>query len=128
MNKIIKLFSNKGVFVSLYILFMVPTYVLPYFGSNSAIVNWASIESGTGAYPLFYLHVISLLALISIAYFRSVASVRKGLAIFPLIALIFDLVPFLNFVPFVPTVMHISALVLGTNEKDAKNQDATSKS
>lgn len=101
--------GNPVVFVICYLLFMVPTYVLPYLGSNSTLVNAAAM----GKNPLFWLHLISLIILVLLAWIRGGEANKKWLIIFPILALVFDLVPALSSVPFVPTVMHLLAIILG---------------
>src|SRR5262249_36273000 len=65
------------VFVILYYILMLPTYILPYFGSNSAVFGAASVASGAGVYPLFLLHLAFLIALIVLAYIRGKVIARK---------------------------------------------------
>jgi hypothetical protein len=37
--------------------------------------------------------------------------------VFPIIASVFDLVAGLNLVPFVPTIMHLSAIIVGVSSQ-----------
>jgi hypothetical protein len=104
-----KILGNAVAFVILYIVFMIPTYLLPYFGSNSSIVNLAILWKN----PFFWLHLITLLVLVLLAWFRGKCIGKKWLIIFPILALVFDLVPLLNFIPLIPTVMHLLAIILG---------------
>ncbi len=104
----IKIFGNTVVFVVVYLLFMLPTYVLPFFGSNSVLLNAA-----VGLTLPFWLHLLSLIALTAITFFRGVAVDKKWLIIFPILATVFDLIPVLVWIPLVPTVMHLFAIILG---------------
>ena len=110
MNKIL---GNAPVFVILYILFMIPTYYLPYVGSNSAVIGATAAAADAGVLPAFWMHLGSLLVLIVITFFRGSLVDKKWLVIFPILATVFDLVPGLNLIPFIPTVMHLLAIIMG---------------
>ena len=110
-----KFLGNAIVFVILYILFMLPTYYLPYLGSNSAVLNTAGEATNNGLSPALGLHVGSLIILIAIAWFRGSFIDKKWLIIFPILATIFDLGPGLSAIPFVPTVMHLFAIIQGVS-------------
>ncbi len=104
-----KIVGVTAVYVLLYIVFMIPTYLLPYLGSNSSFINAASL----GTNPLFWVHLAALLVLVALAWGRGSIVGKPWLIIFPILALIFDLIPGLNLVPLVPTVMHLLAIILG---------------
>jgi len=108
-----KFLGNAVVFVILYVLFMLPTYYLPYLGSSSAVVGTIGAAADAGINPAFWLHLGSLIALVVIAWFRGVFVDKKWLIIFPILAIVFDLVPILNWIPLIPTVMHLLAIILG---------------
>ena len=112
-------------YVLLYLMFLVPTYALPYAGSNAYMTVLSGLETlrETGLPPdeaiagmfgvaagAFLAHLGCLLAL-----FLLVLALVPGkwVAVFPVIAATFDMVPFLNWIPLVPTAMHLLALVLG---------------
>ena len=108
-----QILGNAPVFVILYILFMLPTYYLPYLGSNSFLLNAAGVAAGVGFNPAFWPHLGSLIVLIVLAWFRGSLMGKTWLVIFPILALVFDLVAGLSSIPLVPTVMHLSAIILG---------------
>jgi len=108
-----KFLGNTVVFVVLYILFMLPTYYLPYLGSNSSVVGAIGAAADAGVNPFFWLHLGSLIALIVIAWFRGALIDKKWLIIFPILATVFDLAPGLSSIPLIPTVMHLLAIILG---------------
>lgn len=116
-----KLFGNAVVFVILYVLLMLPTYYLPYLGSNSAVIGGlGQIAAGVqdagplaGINPAFWLHLGALVLLMVITWFRGAVVNKQWLIIFPILAAVFDLAPALNFIPLVPTVMHLLAIILG---------------
>ena len=100
-----------------YVLFMIPTYVLAWGGSNSMIVQ--STATATGApqashfQTLFFIHLGCLLALCALGWLRGAGAGKTWLVTFPALALVFDLVPVLSWIPFVPTLMHLLALIVG---------------
>lgn len=108
-----KFLGNTAVFAVLYILFMIPTYFLPYLGSNSAIVGSLSVAAERGVTPVFWLHLGVLIGLIVFTWFRGALIDKKWLIIFPILATVFDLAPGINNIPMVPTVMHLLAIILG---------------
>ena len=44
--------AHPAIYVALYLVLMLPTYFLPYLGSNSAVLNTAGLASGVGMHPL----------------------------------------------------------------------------
>ena len=114
-----KFLGNAVVFVALYLVFMIPTYYLPYKGSNSAVIGAIRASAEAGINPYFWLHLAALLALVVITWFRGVLIDKKWLLIFPLLAAVFDLAPLLSVIPLVPTVMHLLAIILGVALKTA---------
>lgn len=114
MDEIKKLLGNAPVFVVAYILFMIPTYYLPYTGSNSSILHGVDAAAGTKALNFaFLLHMGTMLVLCFLCWVRG-AYVGKGwLIIFPILAIVFDFVPGLSAIPLIPTVMHLLAIILG---------------
>ena len=121
-----KVLSNTAVFIAAYLVCMVPTYILPYFGSNSAMLAASAAASGQGLLPQFWLHLLALAALVVIAWFRGAIIGKPWLAAFPAIAAAFDMLPGLSVVPMVPTLLHILALVKGTSA-EAANTAVTTK-
>ena len=117
-----KFLGNAVMFVILYFLFMVPTYLLPYMGSNSAVLNAAGTAAGAGLSPLFWYHLGSLVVLCVVAWLRGALIEKSWLIIFPILAALFDLMPGLSYVPHVPTVMHIFVIILGVIGKKAAPQ------
>ena len=92
---------------------MLLTYVLPYFGSNSSIVNAAGAAVAGRMNPLFWFHLLLLIGLCVLAWFRGGHIDKKYLVVFPFLALVFDLVPGLSAIPLIPTIMHLLAIVVG---------------
>ena len=104
--------AHPVVYFVLYILLVIPTYFLPYLGSNSA-VGIASVAATRGISPLFVLHFAFLTSLVVLAWMRGAQIRRKWLTVFPGLALVFDLTPGLNWIPIIPTTMHLLAIIIG---------------
>ena len=70
--------------------------------------------------PAFWWHLVLLLILCVLAWARGASVGKTWLVVFPIIALVFDLVAGMNVVPFVPTIMHLCAIIVGvSSEKSA---------
>ena len=76
-------------------------------------MNTASLAVTSGMSPLFLFHMGALAVCIILALLRGKGTHRTWLVVFPVLAAVFDLVPLFNWVPFVPTVMHLLAIILG---------------
>lgn len=112
-----KLLANPVLFVMAYLVFMIATYLLPYGGSNSVLIQ--SGVRGTN-YPgqshfhtLFWMHFGSLATLVVLTWIRGSFVGKNWIVIFPILAGVFDLVPGLSLIPFIPTFMHLCALIMG---------------
>jgi hypothetical protein len=64
--------------------------------------------------------------LIALAFVRGARIQRQWLIAFPIIAGLFDLVAGLNFIPFVPTILHAAALYVGASRRPNDDFDETS--
>lgn len=104
---------NKNIFIILYLLFVTPTYILPYFGSNSTVANSVSIYVGAGPTPLWWLHLFFLILLVNVSWIRGNLIKKPVLVIFPLAVIFFDLVPIFNSIPMVPTLLHVACILFG---------------
>lgn len=105
-------------FLLFYLLGMVPTYILPYFGSNSIFKQAFSAGlTGSGVGLTFTaLHLGALASCVYVAWARRQVNGKTMLVGLPVIAAVFDLVPVLSMIPLVPTILHIVALVMGFAE------------
>jgi len=115
-----KFLGNGVFFVVTYVLLMIPTYLLPWLGSNSSAAytaNALGADQATGGFVLFgfWLHLAFLIGLIAVTWFRGKFVGKQWLIVFPFIAMVFDLVTGLNWIPFVPTIMHLLAIILGAS-------------
>lgn len=109
----ILLLKNTVFYVIGYLLLMTPTYILPYFGSNSLIANGLGAALGHGPMPQWWLHAWALVMLILLGHVRGQLVGKRYLIAFPLVASVFDMVPGLSIIPMVPTVMHALVIILG---------------
>jgi hypothetical protein len=109
--------DHPALFFVLYVLFLIPTYILPYLGSNSVLVNSVSTAIENGYSPQFWLHLTALYILVVIAWFRGALIGRSWLASLPAIAGIFDLMPGLNWLPLAPTLFHVATLINGVTKE-----------
>ncbi len=108
-----KIFGNTAVFLILYIMLMIPTYLLPFLGSNSTMLNVAGVASGYGLSPTFWLHFILLALLVLVTWFRASYIAKNWLVILPILVFVFDLVPLINSIPLVPTILHVLTIIIG---------------
>lgn len=123
------LFRNTFVFVLGYVILMTPTYVLPWLGSNSAVFNAVGAAVGHGLTPQWWAHAWCLVMLILMAWLRGGFISKKYLPAFPFLAAVFDLTPGLSMIPFIPTVLHLAAIILGVKVGDQQSiLDATATS
>ena len=114
MKPFMKFLGNAPVFVVAYVLFMVPTYFLPYVGSNSSILHGLdAVVGGGNLNPAFWSHLVSMLILCFLCWIRGAYVAKGWLVIFPVLAIVFDFMPGLSVIPLIPTVMHLFAIVLG---------------
>ena len=111
---------NPVFFVIGYTVFMIPTYILPYVGSNSSVLNTLGAASGAGLNPALYVHVAALAVLVLISWLRGKLINKGWLGALPLAASMFDLLPGLSLIPMIPSVLHVVTIVLGVKEEPAK--------
>lgn len=107
---------SGALFAGLYLVGMLPTYLLPYMGSNASLTKAVGRAVGSPnmapGWP-FWVHLGLLVGLVLLTRART-APVGKGwIAVFPFLALVFDLTPGLTLIPLFPTVFHVCAIVLG---------------
>lgn len=108
---------NPVTFVVVYILFMMPTYFLPYLGSNSTVINGLGAATGVGLNPALWFHVGSLSILVFTTWMRSKITGKGWLVSMPIAASMFDLMPGLSLIPMIPTMLHMITIILGAKEE-----------
>lgn len=107
------IFKSVVAFSLAYLALMMPTYVLPWFGSNSVLINVVGVAVGKGMTPQWWIHAWSLAMLVIVAWVRGDAIGKGYLAVVALIAATFDLMPVLSAIPFVPTICHLVVIFAG---------------
>lgn len=100
-------------FVVAYLMLMIPTYILPYFGSNSTMVNALGAALGMGPTPQWWAHVWCLSMLSMLGWLRGKVIGKTYLPVFPVLAAVFDLTPGLSAIPMVPTFLHLAGIIVG---------------
>lgn len=105
-------FTHPVAFVGVYLFFMLLTYYLPYLGSNSGVAAVAHAAAESTNKP-FWTHLFSLGMLVGVTWYRGSVIDKSWIMIFPIIAAVFDLAPLLNWIPLIPTSMHLAALIMG---------------
>jgi hypothetical protein len=123
MDELKRLIAAGPSFVVIYLLLMLPTYFLPYMGSNSMAANagLAVIDAAAGGgnglnLPLF-VHLAALGGLMLIGWLRGSAVGKTWIVVFPVLAAVFDMVPGLNWIPLIPTAMHIACIIVGVSSQ-----------
>lgn len=107
--------TSTSNFILIYVCAASLTYVLPYLGSNSSLLNAITL----GFNPAFWMHMTASCVLVIITLLRGRLSGNEWIAIFPAGALLFDFAPILNWIPLVPSVFHLLALGFGlSSQKD----------
>lgn len=113
-------------YIAAYLLLLIPTYILPYFGSNSSLFNAVGAAVGMGLSPLWWLHAWCLVMLVILGWWRGKWTAKAWLPVFPILAGAFDIIPILNMIPLVPTVMHLIAMAVGVISANRSDTEAIS--
>lgn len=119
MDAIKRIVANTVSFVILYLLLMTPTYILPYFGSNSVVINAANAAGNGGVYALLLVHLAFLAALVVLTWTRGSLIQKTWLVGLPIAAGMFDIVPGLSLIPLAPTVLHLATIIVGVRDERA---------
>jgi hypothetical protein len=120
------LFRNTLFFVVGYVIFMIPTYLLPWLGSNSSIINAAGAAIGLGMSPFWWVHAWCLVMLILMTWMRGDFIGKRYLSAFPFLAAVFDLTPVLSMIPLIPTALHLVAIIIGVKATDKQSISGSS--
>jgi hypothetical protein len=115
--------QHPATFFVAYVVLAIPTYLLPYYGSNSAVLNGTGVALGVGALPQYWLHLTFLYVLTALAWVRGGLIGRSWLPVFPALAGIFDLTPGLNWFPLIPSAFHVTTLIIGVTKEPLPGVD-----
>ncbi len=130
MNDLKRILASGPSYVGLYLLFMIPTYILPYFGSNSLVANAtlaaadAAASEVSGLNLLLFVHLACLGGMALLAWLRGSVVGKTWIVALPIIAAVFDIIPGLSMIPLVPTALHITAIVVGVSETPVKQESS----
>lgn len=104
-------FFKRQWFFYAYAALIVPSYVLPWIGSNSMMAAIFSESARSG----FGFHALTLLGAVGLSFFRGWQIKKPHLGLIALTALACDFLPLINLIPFLPSLFHGITLLLGTN-------------
>lgn len=76
---------------------------------------------GHGMTPQWWAHVWCLAMLILMTWLRGDFIGKKYLPVFPFLAAAFDLTPGLSMIPFIPTALHLAAIIIGVKVGDLQS-------
>ena len=105
---------NLPLFLIIYSVPMLFTYIARY-GAFAALASSSPGETVTG---MIIMMVISYLIMGIAAYYRGRRIGKSGIAAFPIIGGFFDII--LAFIPFVPTIMNITVLVMSISSQSPR--------
>lgn len=105
-----KTLNHAANFVGLYIGFMSPTYFLPYLRTDTVVLEYGFVNDFNF---LFLIHLFSMIVLCSICWVRGEIVGKKWLVVLPLIAFAFEFISKLSDIPYVPSMYHGLAIVVG---------------
>ncbi len=106
-------FFKRQWFFYAYTLLIIPSYILPWMGSNSMMANIFSNQARWG----FSVHALSLGLAVAVSFLRGWQIKKPELGTISLAALGCDLIPIINLVPLIPSLFHGLTILLGTNTK-----------
>lgn len=118
---------NPAWYVGAYLVAILPTYVLPYAGSNSASArvacatsNFVTNDIGRGGTHcmtflnvMLALHMLCFVVIGYLAFARGSLIGKKWLLVFPVLAAFFDLMPGFSSIPLFPTILNVIGIVVG---------------
>ena len=107
------LLRRGSIFLAAYLVLLIPTYVLPYFGSNSYVATGIFVFGGAGLLPQTWIHIGLLLAIVLITWLRGAYAAKAWIAVLPVLAGLTDLAPGFNLVPLLPSLFHALAMIFG---------------
>lgn len=97
-------------FFYLYTIAIIPSYLLPWLGSNSFIAHLFSNHSRAA----FWIHTASLSLACFFSFIRGKQIKASHLGGLSISAAFFDLMPILNFIPLIPSFFHLLTILIGT--------------
>ncbi len=111
-------------FLTIYLIAMFPTYIYRWFFVAGAIADASAGGNNASALgsTATILLAISYAVMIFVSYKRGISNDRKFLVAFPVAGAVFDI--FLGFIPFIPTLFNILAIVFGVMKGNNETKNA----
>lgn len=108
-----KRLDNAAVFAITYVVLVLPTYLLPYMRvDSSAPYHVDNVGADALSFP-FLIHLVSMITLCSICWVRGTIVDKKWLVALPMIAFAFEFIAKLTVIPYVPSMYHVLAIIVG---------------
>jgi hypothetical protein len=101
---------QRGLVLLAMLVSFIPTYILPYYGSNSSLLNAAALALVGNLLITFWLHLF-VYGFATLLMWFSHRGISKLWVIAPVFAAILDLTPGLSSLPFLPTLLMVISLV-----------------
>jgi len=121
-----KALDNAAVFVTTYIIFMLPTYFLPYLRTSSSAL-YGLEEAGANVFNFaFFIHLASMIVLCWICLVRGAIVGKNWLFILPMVAFAFEFISKLSVIPYIPSMYHVLAIVVGATSANVLASDKLS--
>ncbi|HBA08293.1 MAG TPA: hypothetical protein DCW48_00990 [Methylotenera mobilis] len=118
-----KTLDNAAIFVTTYIVFMLPTYVLPYLRTSPASLHGLD-DAGANVFSFtFFIHLASMILLCWVCLVRGAMVGKNWLFLLPVVAFAFEFISKLSVIPFIPTMYHILAIIVGATSANISVSD-----
>lgn len=109
---------STGAFLAMFLIPFILTYVVGWLSPFLGLGSLGAAMAGDDTFSWSWLAGKAFLAALYIcmaaaSFLRGAANDTKWALAFPLAAGVFDIAPLLSWIPFVPTVLNVIALVVG---------------
>lgn len=123
-----KALDSAAVFVTTYIIFMLPTYFIPYLRTSSSAF-YGLDDAGTNVFNFpFFIHLTSMVVLCGICLVRGIVVGKNWLILLPMVAFAFEFISKLSVIPYIPTMYHILAIIVGATSTNISVMEKSSHS
>lgn len=121
---VIHSYDNPLFFIVSYVFFMLFAYLLPSPGFVASINKGLFLSASWVETVLSIIQSLTCVVLILICLFRGLAAKRIWLAAYPALLLLFSCTPRLAIIPYIPSILHGLAIILGlvsvTEERESR--------
>ena len=123
---------SSGAFLAMFLVPFILTYVVGWLSPFLGLGSLGAAMAGDDTFSWSWLAGKAFLAALYIcmaaaSFLRGVANDTKWAVAFPLAAGVFDVVPGLSWIPFVPTILNVIALVVGVRAGATTSQGVASR-